>query len=1489
MNSRIHRIYIRSAYNRNLIWIVLLCLNYSCMQDNQTGFQQIPGIQKSVSLSEIGQLEYRVDHDSLHAEPVEVQTVKAGQPGIIPFEGTKSVKAGTPRIIPVDSTILRISESGGLNHLFPRVYHYSEPTTKSYAEQMASGNFTVQHGDTIFAPIKTVALRPDPVPALPFRMKETARENILYLDAGQGLTGLSIESIFQDSRGAIWFVTGDAGLCRYDGNYFYYYSALTGLNALTINDIIEDRKGNIWLGTPGGIYKYDGTHFVNYLIRGFVGTTSIVESGNGNIWFGTVGGIVEYNGETWTTYGPEEGLALQLVYCIMEDRSGNIWAGGENGIIKLGKESIIYFQSSNRQMNDLRITSIIEDRQGYLWFGGTGAIRYDGRTFEMYTRDQGLSDNGVLSILEDTEGDVWFGTRGGGISRYNGSSFAHYTSEEGLSNKINCLMEDNDHNIWIGTEGNGVMKFRKRSFTRFTQLENLGSGRIYSIIEDQNSNICIGSENGAFIFNGDSFIHFTEKEGMSRDPVVSMLEDSDGNIWFNHFTSLDRFNGESFTSYKNFVRKRGHLSNEIMCLHEDNKGNLWVGTWGEGVKILREESFIPHYAEIRIPGGMNEGPGQGFVSSIVNDRSGNLWYGSAGMSLLKYDGTSITNYDPAGEFLRWNVFSLYPDTNGNLWIGTEEKGICKFDGNRFDFFTEEQGLSNNFVTSIIEDHGGNIWVGTIHGLSLLLPQEDGGYIINTFGTGDGLKQLHFNYNSVCLDSRNRLWWGTGETVTMLDLNTFSFTSDPPLVQLDNVRLNQNHIEFRAISETEGSQKDIHGLKFSDVVPFTNCPAELLLPHDLNYLTFEYSSVYWSAPQAVRYQYMLEGMEKNWSPLSRETKAAYRNLPPGEFNFRIRAMGRTGTMSEILEYPFRIRRPWWSRWWSLLVYGTVLILLMRYYIRFIISRERLKADLQVRQVEVEKMQELDRMKTRFFTSISHEFRTPLTLILGPIERLLKKNESRFAMQGEELDIIHRNAQRLKRLINQILDISKLETGKIRLQVSEGNLSEFIRRIILSFLSLADSKNIKYQYVLPEDPGQVCFDGDKLEKIITNLVSNAFKFTPAGGEIRIVLKYGNVEGEDTPEHAALSIRDSGTGIPPDQVEKIFDRFYQLDSSATREHEGTGIGLSLTKELVDIYRGTLSVNSEPGMGSTFTVTIPVSKQQFEEDEFITIGSGEGEEKEQQVQEVFEHFPGEADSSNALIRSDSEQPVILIVEDHADLRRYISGNLQEEYLVIEAENGKQGFEAAVEQIPDLVISDLMMPVMDGMEMCSLIKEDERTSHIPVIMLTARADRDSKLEGLQTGADDYVIKPFDAEELKVRVTNLIAQRMHLREKFRRDFISDQTDIKAPYDDLLMQKLMDMINKQLDNPEFNVEQMSEELNMSRTQLYRKVNAITGHAPKDLLRTIRLKKAVALFDRGERNISQVMYRVGFNNHSYFAKCFREQYQVNPSEYVKKKTR
>jgi signal transduction histidine kinase/AraC-like DNA-binding protein len=552
-----------------------------------------------------------------------------------------------------------------------------------------------------------------------------------------------------------------------------------------------------------------------------------------------------------------------------------------------------------------------------------------------------------------------------------------------------------------------------------------------------------------------------------------------------------------------------------------------------------------------------------------------------------------------------------------------------------------------------------------------------------------------------------------------------------------------------------------------------------------------------------------------------------------------------------------------------------------------ANQTLEQKVTERTNELEKknlqISEMDQMKTRFFANISHEFRTPLTLILGPLEDMLTSKEltekNRITMER-----MHRSASRLLALINQLLDLSKIDSGSMKLELIRSDLYRFLRIIINSFTPLAERKNIKLNFQIPTDEFLTFYDQDKIEKIIYNLLSNAFKFTPEGGTIDGSIK---IVQDKHPTVIKIYVKDSGPGIPAEITEKIFDRFYQLEGTVRKDVSGTGIGLSLTKELVQLQHGDIFLSSKPGKGTEFTVTIPIGFEHLQKGEYIITECSDINESFVTIHAVLpSFFPGHEDHLIDVVEV-SDKPQLLVVEDSADIRAHIIENLRDRFLLWEAGDGKEGLQKAIEMVPDLIITDLIMPEMDGLEMCEKLKTDQRTSHIPVIMLTAKASAESRIHGFETGADDYITKPFNIQELVVRIKNLIEQRKMLREKFNRDVRLQPKDISVTsFDEKFLNKTMAIIEENINNSDFDVAKLTDKMALSRVQLFRKLKALTDQSPSEFIRTIRLKRAAQLLDKGFGNIAEVTYSVGFNNLSYFAKCFRELFGLSPSDYARR---
>ncbi|WP_373495873.1 ATP-binding protein, partial [Aquiflexum sp.] len=658
-------------------------------------------------------------------------------------------------------------------------------------------------------------------------------------------------------------------------------------------------------------------------------------------------------------------------------------------------------------------------------------------------------------------------------------------------------------------------------------------------------------------------------------------------------------------------------------------------------------------------------------------------------------------------------------------------------------------------------------------------------------------------------------------------------------------------------------------------------------------TIQFVGISIQSPKKVIYQYKLEGLDQNWSSLTNRSEATYANLPHGKYFFKVKAMNGEGLWSSELSYPFLVRPPWWRTWWAYSLYAFSGLCFLYGLRQYTVNRERMKHELKIQKLEAEKMHEIDHLKSRFFANISHEFRTPLTLILGHLDKFLARSPEDNPDQPA-YRMMHRNARRLQQLINHLLDLSKLEAGSMKLDLKPADLIAFLKALVFSFTSHAETKKIQYHFKYPHDHPVVYFDADKLEKIITNLLSNAFKFTKPGGKITVTALIETADKKSLPDTFSdtapsstagmleLRVEDSGAGIPRDQLDRIFDRFYQADTSHTREQEGTGIGLSLVRELVELHSGEIKVESQPGHGSCFTVRLPVLLADFEE---IAITEPALDNNHKIINPIIDTGEFKPSPDVAPANDDPEAPLVLIIEDNADVRSFIRETMQPLYHVMEAGDGEAGYKQAVKTIPDLILSDVMMPKMDGVELCGKLKENVNTAHIPIILLTAKASGGDKLEGLETGADDYLIKPFEAAELLVRIKNLIDNRKKLREIFSREItLQPSSVVVSSVDEKFLQRILLIIEEHIGDDTFGVEEFGREAGMSKTQLFRKLKALTNHAPGDFIRIMRLKRAADLLSKGAGSIAEVAFRVGFNDPSYFTKCFQKEFGKTPSEFV-----
>jgi signal transduction histidine kinase/DNA-binding response OmpR family regulator len=674
--------------------------------------------------------------------------------------------------------------------------------------------------------------------------------------------------------------------------------------------------------------------------------------------------------------------------------------------------------------------------------------------------------------------------------------------------------------------------------------------------------------------------------------------------------------------------------------------------------------------------------------------------------------------------------------------------------------------------------------------------------------------------------------------------------------------------------------------------------EIILSSDQNIFSFRFSALDYNSPQSIQYIYELEGVDKDWIFSGKRRYAAYTNLSPGTYYFRVKSTNSDGLwVNNIRSVKVIINSPWWKTGWAFAMYLVIIVIGLIAIRRFELNRTRLRHELKMREFEAHKFREIENIKSRFFANLSHEFRTPLMLIKGPIEQLRSSNIK--SDTKKIYDIIYRNTEKLHLLIDQLLELSQLEAESIPLKARKENLVTQLKGIFYSFRSIAEQKNILIEFESVQETICAWIDRDKLEKIITNILSNAFKFTPEGGMITLLVKANKIGDE---EFALVKISDTGIGIPKEKLSRIFDRFFQVDDSSGRAFGGSGIGLSLVKELVDLHKWKIELESEVSRGTSFIISIPLSDNYLSDHQKVLDESSnhlkDDNNKQNEIIDEESSYTKTADNLTNYFRSELELttitseksktiPTMLIVEDSEDIREYIKSLLLKDYKIVEAENGETGLKVASETEPDIIISDIMMPGMDGMEFCKKIKTDLATSHIPVILLTAKVSQESKIEGFETGADDYVTKPFSSKELIVRIKNLLKQRQTLKEKFSKEIVFQPDEVTVNYlDKEFLEKALAIAEKNILEQDFDLDKFAKKMFLSRSQLYRKLVAITGQPPGEFLRIFKLKKAANLILERKLSITQIALEVGFNSPSHFTKAFQQYFNCLPSEFIEK---
>lgn len=1317
-----------------------------------------------------------------------------------------------------------------------------------------------------------------------------------HLEVSDGLSNNSVNTICKDRDGFMWFGT-TTGLNRYDGYTFKIYQHAENdpgsLPDNYITDIVEMPDGRFWVNTGRGYVLFDKeqdcfitdvTGFMKNLESGGVPEQVFVDR-EGNTCLSVAGeGCYRYKegGKRLFFSYVEHSLPEHGVTQIAECSDGLLLIYNTGLLVCLDRATLAIKWKSDEIKKYIPAGKTIEfslfvDRDNCIWaYSLMGIWAYDCGTKSWRTDLTAIwssrPDVIIHAVAQDIEGRIWVGKDYDGIDvleKETGkvtSLVAHDDNGRSLPhNTIYDLYADRDGIMWVGTYKKGVSYYSESIF-KFNMYE---WGDITCIEQADENRLWLGTnDHGILLWNrstGKAEPFWRDAEGQLPNPVVSMLKSKDGKLWVGTFNGgLYCMDGSRVRSYKEGAGN-ALASNNVWALVEDDKGRIWIASLGGGLQCLE-----PLSGTFETYTSNNSALLENNVTSLCWVDNNTLFFGTAnqGVGMMDMRTREIKKIQGQSGNVKLSndaVNHVYKDSRGLVWIATRE-GLNVYDTRRHLFLdlSPVAEAKGNFIAAITEDQERNMWVSTSRKVIRVTVASDGkgSYLFDSraYNSEDGLQNCDFNQRSIKTLHNGIIAIGGLYGVNVFAPDHIRYNKMLPNVMFTGLSLFDEAVKVgqsyggRVLIEKE--LNDVENVEFD---------------YKQNIFSVSFASDNYNLPEKTQYMYKLEGFNNDWLTLPLGVhNVTFTNLAPGKYVLRVKAINSDGYVG-IKEATLGIvvNPPFWMSWWAYLLYavGLVVVLFLARY--RMLKREREKFHLQQIENEVAKNEEINNMKFRFFTNVSHELRTPLTLIISPLEGMLK--ETTDELQSTRLQLMYRNAQRLLHLVNQLLDFRKGEMSTHQLSLSEGDIISYVHSVCNSFLLMADKKHIQFSFFSGIDTFSMAFDADKVGKIVMNLLSNAFKFTPEGGRVTVMIEH--VAG--TPDILEIKIADTGIGISDVDKEHIFERFYQADHKGVEETTGNGIGLSLVRDFVTLHEGEVKVFDNIGMGSVFVIQFPVkhveTQVQLPEETGMPVGDEEDKEMKEEAREETER---------------KNFPLLLIVDDNEDFRIFMRYSLELQYRVKLAVNGKEAWEMMQEELPDLVISDVMMPQMDGNELCRLIKQDKRTAHIPVILLTARQNTEAKLEGLQTGADDYVTKPFNMTILVLRIRKLIElSRYHRVTQGMIDPAPSEIVITS-LDEKLIEKAIKYVEDNMSRTELSVEELSRELGMSRVHLYKKLLQITGKTPIEFIRVIRLKRAAQLLRESQLHVSEVAFEVGFNNPKYFSRYFKDEFGVLPSVYQEK---
>ncbi|MDV7187978.1 two-component regulator propeller domain-containing protein [Lutibacter sp. TH_r2] len=1331
-----------------------------------------------------------------------------------------------------------------------------------------------------------------------------------FVDIKEGITKRAVSYIKQDSQGFIWFGTNGAGLYRYDGInyklYEYKWDDFNSIDSGLIHSIFEDTTGNFWITTDEGLNLYnkelDNFKRLN-LNSAFsakenhtIQIKAIAELNKEELILGSYGyGLFKMNKSTFKSeripFGERFGNVF-LINVIVKTSENNFFIGTSNGLFQLsGKDNY----SINKVLADVSIESLFKDSEENLWIGTSnkGLFKKELKTLTSNIHKFKITDKRILSIIE-YKNHIICGSENDGVFVLNKKGeikknylYDKYNPSSLKSNSVWSLLKDNENRIWLGFYNKGVAVVDEL-YNKFKAIESvtnnvnsLSANSVSGIQEDSQGNLWITTDGGGIdIYNKNGlFNHLNNsvKNRISKD-IQTIYIDSKEQIWVGTWTKgLFKINAIT-KQIVNYNTENSNLtSNRVLSIQEDSKGKLWIGTFLNGLHYLDPQTKSIYHCNTK--DFLKYELHNADIRKLYVDTEDIIWLGTTdGLFSVTQnkENLKVTSLrDKMSVKLRnhsstHRILSITQSKDGLIWVGTDGAGLFSYFKSikKFNWYNETDGFNEMYVSSIVEDERENIWVAGTSGITKLDRKNNIG--IN-FTKDDGLLLNDFNYNAVLKSKSGNLYFGGYQGV-----NYFH----PDKMKKNKIEPKLFFTDFKLFNKSISPSK-----KGSLLSKSISCTKNITLKHSQSVFTIDYIGLNYTRPEKHQYAYFMEGVDPEWNYVGNNKSATYTNLSAGEYVFNVKARNNDGVWTKKpLKLNIKVLPPWYLTNWAYVVY-LVLFVGLIFAINWILQ-QRFKEKQAVKFERDKRIQEekLNNKKLQFFTNISHEFRTPLTLILNPLQDLLKDKKIEFSEEAnEKLNIIQKNAERLNRLINELMDFRKLKSNKIQLKPEKVNIISFVNEVVSCFKEEAAHRKIELVFESKSENFQSYIDKQMIEKVLFNIISNAFKVTPDKGKIIVLTKKIEkpkylelVNPNKNVEAFEIIVKDTGKGLSKKELTKIFERFYQVNKLNKGYYGSTGIGLEVVKDFIELHKGEIEVNSKVNKGTQFRVILPIINK-----------NPKRIDEEAEIDEKLSDVILNIDTSlvSEIKQQDSVNKkayTLLIVEDNTELRNYLKSVLEKTYKIITASNGEIGLKRAVEKLPDVILTDVVMPEMDGVELCKAIKSNLKTSHIPLLMLSAKSMVEDKVKGLDSGADAYISKPFNMEILKSTLTQLISSRQILFNKFYTGVSNKTKENTTTLDNQFIQKALKYIELHIADSNLTAESLAEEMFLSRSQLYRKLKTLTGTSVNEFIRNVRLEKAKQLIESKQYAISEIVFKVGFASPSYFTKCFKKRFGKLPTE-------